>query len=437
MFSTIASTTVAYLLFAATTIRSFAFRKKYKRNGPRHLILIAWSFPPAVTGGVYRPLSFVRKAVERGWQVTVICGPSASPPDDAGLYLEKRIPKEVEIIRTLPSRLQPSHNWFPRIDGGFLNSLNIARTSIVTKGPCLVLASGPPFSSFVGGRLLARRLRAPLVLDYRDEWTLCPFDFINLGNSDKFWEKSCLAFATAILVTTKSFADELLENFSLISKEKLLLVKNGYEPEYFGGQKTVSPRSSGNPFTICYFGYLAEHINPAGFVANLENTLSEHPELRGTFRLRFVGKRSKEAEDFFMSCTFFESVELVDQVGKDEAGKLMLESDALILFNPPNLARYLPGKLFDYIASGSKLFVYGAGGEVGRAIAESETGEVIPENNPAEMAKCIQKLQKMSNTTSEDARKSWLTLHERDRIAANLFDELDLIVNKHLATRDK
>src|SRR5207253_1449493 len=36
-----------------------------------------------------------------------------------------------------------------------------------------IVATGPPFSSFLVGAALARYTGLPLVLDYRDEWNLC------------------------------------------------------------------------------------------------------------------------------------------------------------------------------------------------------------------------------------------------------------------------
>ena len=40
-----------------------------------HLLLLAWSFPPEINGGVYRPVSLAKYAARAGWRVTVSSGP--------------------------------------------------------------------------------------------------------------------------------------------------------------------------------------------------------------------------------------------------------------------------------------------------------------------------------------------------------------------------
>ena len=46
----------------------------------------------------------------------------------------------------------------------------------------VILVSGPPFSSFLIGAKLSRETGVPLVLDYRDEWTI----------SNAYWENKRL-----------------------------------------------------------------------------------------------------------------------------------------------------------------------------------------------------------------------------------------------------
>ena len=42
---------------------------------------------------------------------------------------------------------------------------------------------------------LGNHWRVPFALDYRDEWSESPFDFVHKGNADRFWESRTLTNA--------------------------------------------------------------------------------------------------------------------------------------------------------------------------------------------------------------------------------------------------
>ena len=63
-------------------IRARLLRPHLRRAaGPPHLALLAWYFPPSVTGGTYRPTSLSRRCAEFGWRVSVIAGPGHRRPE--------------------------------------------------------------------------------------------------------------------------------------------------------------------------------------------------------------------------------------------------------------------------------------------------------------------------------------------------------------------
>jgi len=437
MIDAVTSTLASYFLYLKALVKSSGvFRQAPNQmpTGEKHLLLITWAFPPVVSGGVYRPLSFVRAAAMNGWNVTVICGPGPAKTDAAGQYLAQQIPTNVSIYRiTLPKR-RPSHNWFPRVDGGLLNALSIANIALpATRGKTVVIASGPPFCSFVGGWFLSRRLGAPLVLDYRDEWTQCPFEFVTATGHDRTWEKRCLRAAATVLVTTQSFTHQIEESFPFVPEEKIKLIPNGYEPSDFATDEVDSVPSSkaqDSLLTISYLGYLAEHIDPDEFINTFEQALELEPSLQARLRLRFVGKRNPIVEDKFRASRMAELIQFADQVSKQDAARIMRESSAVLLFNPPRLSRYLPGKLFDYVASGASLLVYGSGGEVQKAITRSSTGEVVTAGDPQALAQALVRLLATEDASHNPDRQKWLHAHERGRIAETMLAHLETILDQ-------
>src|ERR1700726_4781663 len=92
-------------------------RKSLDRTSP-HVLIFAWSFPPQVNGGVYRPVSFVKYAVKDGWRVTVVSSPLEHLQSAAGMELLKSLPAEVRLFRA-PAAPATSYRLLPKVDGGF------------------------------------------------------------------------------------------------------------------------------------------------------------------------------------------------------------------------------------------------------------------------------------------------------------------------------
>lgn len=399
-----------------------------------HLLLLAWQFPPMIAGGVYRPLSFARYAAERGWRVTVIAGPPPLVDTDAGHYLRTQLPESVQVIRINTPRLRPSYRFFPHIDGGFSNVIGTLETVLSAQDllPSIVLASGPPFHNFVSAWYLSRYFNVPLVLDYRDEWTQCPFDFVRSGNFDVAWERRCLEHATSIIVTTRSFEEHAVRMFPEVDPNKYLLIPNGFEPADLEVASVPSGESTKcTVIDIAFLGYLGRHTPPDSFLSTLQKTLECESDLSERLRLRFVGGRDKEVEARVQQGPLRNLVEFVDQVPKPEACRIMRKSRALLILNPLSLNRYIPGKLFDYVAAGSPILVYGSGGEVARVIDELDAGRVVPEGDAVALADAINWIVEAANQVNLQKREAWLAAHHRKSLANQLLDHLESIAVKN------
>jgi len=74
-------------------------------------LLLAWFFPPVVSGGTYRPLSLVRYGARLGWQFAVLG--SSRPTSAAGEHLLQRVPANVKVAR------------IDRNDGGFFFDVDL------------------------------------------------------------------------------------------------------------------------------------------------------------------------------------------------------------------------------------------------------------------------------------------------------------------------
>ena len=296
--------------------------------------------------------------------------------------------------------------------------------------PGVVIASGPPFHNFVAAYYIARFFGAKLVLDYRDEWTEGTREFVELGNLDRYWEARCLCAADAAIFVTNGIRDLYLGSFPRLEANRCHILHNGWEPAEFIQRRDLNEMGSGRQkgCPLSYIGNSGAHVLPGQFLNVLLDALTRNGELLDSVQIRFIGQKSPEAMEQFAS---FERrmpgiLGLAEHVPKVEAIRAMRESNALLLLNPPWFERVLTGKLFDYLASGRPLLVYGDTGEIGCVMRDLKAGIMVPAGDPDALAQALWELQ--NNPASQwqtPARAEFLENHTREILAGRMFEILE------------
>jgi glycosyltransferase involved in cell wall biosynthesis len=429
MITAARDTARGYLRLGRTVARGWRRRSV---TAKRHLLLLTWLFPPRSGSGVYRPAALVRYATRRGWQVSVLCETGPAQVDDAGRHLLEYVGSSARILPVSPSTLRPSYRAFPSVDGGFLNALaitDVAEREFAREPPGVILASGPPFHSFVAARYIARALGVPYLLDYRDEWTECPFSFVAPGNADLYYERACLREAKRVVFTTESHLHHQLRTFPFVEPSRCLVVPNGWEPADAAVTGDV-PRVGRAGLHIAFVGALSDYAlsGRLEFLATLAAVLEHRPGLEARLRLSFVGRRSGAADRSLRTFRYQGLLEVVDEVPRPQAMAIMRQADVLLLINDAAMARYRPGKLYDYLAAETPILVYGTGGEIGRVVQQYDAGCVVPAGDVEALEKALGTLPGLRGQSARRGIRDWLSRHTRERLAGRMIDLLEEIV---------
>jgi hypothetical protein len=144
--------------------------------------------------------------------------------------------------------------------------------------------------------------------------------------------------------------------------------------------------------------------------------LARSERLRRELRLKFVGKKSPEDIEQLSQFAHPELLESIDHVPKPAAIRLMKESAALLLFNGPKFERYLPGKIYDYLAAGPPLLVFGEGGEIGALVKRLGAGLLVPWSDPEALGRADAPGRGAVPANRRPTR-AWLQEHRRDVLA--------------------
>lgn len=357
----------------------------------RRVLLIAYAFPPVGGAGVQRVAKFVKYLPAFGWQASVLTPSNPSVPvmDDT---LVADIPPDT-LIRRAPT-LEPSYSVKNLVSAGTAGTrsarpgLGIAARSVARsvlirllqpdpqvlwypgaarEGRRLlretpheaILASGPPFSSFLIGRTLSRSSGLPLVLDYRDEWGLSNRFLENKGygrlalSFQARLQRRAVRAASALVATTTSSAESVAAvNRDAGGRAEVACIRNGFDPDDFPAP-SVGARS-GERFRIVYTGTLWNLTSVEPLVNAVERLCRDTPEHAHRLELVFAGRRTADQQGILARLAGL-PVRLVehDYLGHDVVIDLMQSADLLcaLLTGAPGAERVLPGKIFEYMAA--------------------------------------------------------------------------------------
>lgn len=306
---------------------------------PRRALLFSYHFPPGTAAGAQRWDVFTRIGVERGWQFDVITAAAVSAPDaDAPIrahrvpharhwvndavdgYMARRAARRVpdaasadptppitaattaapaaldeQVIRqdavTFPrTRADLRRNvragllhlsWLP-----WMHDATAMGRSLVSRASYdLVLSSGPPHLSAEAARVAAGDAHAPLVLDFRDPWSLIDVvpqevaSWTYFGLARRYERRVVRQCRLAVMNTDRATRAMRARHPDLA----VVTVPNGFN----GAAPTA--RHDASRFLMIFAGNIYLDRDPRPLLRAVARVARELALTAETFTLRFIG----------------------------------------------------------------------------------------------------------------------------------------------------
>jgi hypothetical protein len=354
-------------------------------------------------------------------------------PSDCSTVGEKllqTLPQGLEVERVYQDNPHLLGFLSLEVDGGIANAIAIVKHVLARQARVsVVLATAPKFHNFVAGYFLKKILGVKLVLDYRDEWSLCPFDFVEKGQLNTWWEQRCLRASDLVVFTTPGTRQHTLDVFNELEPSRTRVVENGAEAaddEFNGHSAILDFLERDSRYTITAAGVLAGHTDPASFLGTLNAVLERRPDLQQNVRVLWIGRKASAQVRTLVEMDRFGVCVSFDQVSQAEARAVMKRSDLLLLLVDPQTDRCRPGRLYTYLASERPLLVFGGVGESGNVVRQVRAGYAL-EAGDDKALEAIFSNEAHSTVWNTDERRCWIERRTRERLAEELFHHLSTL----------
>lgn len=379
---------------------------------PKKILIITYYWPPAGGPGVQRWLKFAKYLPEFGWKPVIYTPENPSYPllDES---LMKDVPKDLEIVKTkiwepyqLAEKLNKSNKKFKagQFDVGKNQSWK-SKLSIWVRGNFfipdarvfwvkpsvkfleqylkenqieVVVTSGPPHSLHLIGLNLKKKLpNLKWIADFRDPWTeISYYKHLKLTKSSdqKHRQLESEVFRNADITLATSYTDA--ENFRK-NGANAICITNGFD-ESDSNTQTLKSSNIQAKFTLSYIGVLEQLRNPENLWKALNDLVTENEEFAEKFTLKFAGRIDDKILNSIEDSNLKNHILNLGYLSHDKAIEEMQTSEILLITNFPNDSSrgIIPGKIFEYLATGKQIISFGPkGADVSKILNETQAGK--------------------------------------------------------------
>ena len=390
------------------------------------VLIITYYWPPSGGSGVQRWLKFVKYLPSFGWEPVVFTpeNPSFDIRDES---LLKDVSPALDVIHFPIWEPYQAFQWLTKLTGkkarpaDFISTgkrslfqkaatwirgnvfIPDARVSWVRpsvtfledylrrNGIRTIITTGPPHSVHLIGLRLRQRLdNLRWVADFRDPWS--EWDLLDTlmltrwaRGRHRSLERQVLTQADAVT----SIAPFHVRRLEALSGRRVELLTNGFdETDFQGITHTRTQR-----FTIRHMGVVDELRDPRPFMNAVRKAMQENAGLRNHLAIEFIGQVNAAfvawvtADDELNAVTKFvgqlSHQQLLAWYGKTDVMVLVLAYTSIA---PGNL----PGKFFEYMASGNPIFCMGPrNGDAASIIDQHHLGIVHEREDEAGMKRSL------------------------------------------------
>jgi glycosyltransferase involved in cell wall biosynthesis len=171
--------------------------------------------------------------------------------------------------------------------------------------------------------------------------------------------------------------------------------------------------------------------DPQPFLDTLSKILDSSPRLREQIKFQCIGLKSPDSMAKLSVFKYQENLQLIEHLPKQYGCQVMQSVDLLLILNPPTIHRYIQGKLYEYIASGTPVLVFGRGGEMADIVSSLDAGIIVDDKVENELAHVLNNFNSQIRPRNSAKIDQWLKSRQRNVLALSMFEHLDKLIKSY------
>jgi len=361
----------------------------------KRIALVSFFFPPDGGAGTQRTAKFARYLPLSGWSPTVVTREIPASrgrwdPHDPTVTPDLDVPILRVPVEGTPSEwAQSCHD--PDLPLPWLDAIYGALHAHRSEFDAVMFSMSPFCLTMVGQRLQQEQARGgpgasslKVIYDLRDPWAL---DGWRVYRSRSQWQRDLARMETAlrsadgVVANTPDARAAMLETFSGLDPARIAVVTNGFDDEALPPSTPLA--RDRDRFTVVHTGTLhsdnlysgrglkgllrrfrrfrSEPLEPSGRTAlhlleAVQRLRAEGHDLGRKLRIVLVGVKDAATERCVAESGVADAVEVTGYLPHAESVQWLQRADALFLplggMPPGCRSRIVPGKLYEYVASG-------------------------------------------------------------------------------------
>ena len=428
----------------------------------KKVLIITYYWPPSGGSGVQRWLKFAKYLSRKGWEPIVFTpeNPSFTIQDES---LLKDVPSSVEVIRFpiwepyqlffgvqklfgkknvsqtdfittgKKSFFQNVSSW---IRGNFFipdarifwvkPSTKILSDIITANNIDKIITTGPPHSiHLIGLNLKKKNPSINWIADFRDPWS--EWDLLDTLSLTSWARAKHRALEYEVLTKADrviTIAPFHVKRLEALSSRNINLITNGFDEEDF--DQIV--HSKNEKFTIRHIGIVDELRDPRPVMNAILSLSQRQPNLIDSIKIEFIGNVNSSFRSFIEADPILTRVvNFVSHVPHNELLKIYGQTDLqlLVLAHTAIAPGNLPGKFFEYLASGNPILAIGPiDGDAAQVMKETKSGVIHERTDQQGLMTSINRFyEAWQNGTSSTEQN--VSQYQRSRLTEKLISLLD------------